>query len=176
MERLKMIKDKLINCVESQVSDLSKTNAEELGEVVDMIKDIEETIYYATITKAMKENEEEKDRMYYPVMYTGPRYYTGNRMPSTRYYEDDNDDYYYVRNKVYPKDLMRDYREGRSGEYRRTYMESKEMHEAKEKQMHDLEKYLHELSGDVMDMVKDSTPEEKQVLSQKLETLADKIK
>ena len=76
---------------------------------------------------------------------------------------------------VYPREL-RDYREGRSGNSRRMYMESKEMHEGKEKQMMELEKYMKELSGDMMEMINDATPEEKEILSQKLSTLADKIK
>ena len=75
---------------------------------------------------------------------------------------------------VYPREL-RDYREGRSGNSRRMYMESKEMHEGKEKQMAELEKYMQEFSGDVMEMINDATPEEKQILSQKLATLAEKI-
>jgi hypothetical protein len=78
-------------------------------------------------------------------------------------------------NNVYPREL-RDYREGRSGNSRRMYMESKEMHEGKEKQMAELEKYMQELSGDIMEMINDATPEEKQILSQKMSTLAEKIK
>ena len=42
--------------------------------------------------------------------------------------------------------------------------------------MHELEKYMQELSHDVMDMINDSSPEEKQILSQKLMTLAEKVK
>ena len=76
---------------------------------------------------------------------------------------------------VYPREI-RDYREGRSGSSRRSYMESKEMHEGKEKQMMELEKYMKELSGDVMEMINDATPEEKEILSQKLNTLAEKIR
>ena len=154
-----MMKEKLMTCVESQLGDLSNTNAEELGEVVDMIKDLEETIYYCTVVEAMEkrsEEDEKRERMYYPIMYYGSAYDRGMR------------DY----DMVYP----RDYREGRSGSSRRMYMESKEMHEGKEKQMHELEKYIHELSEDVMDMINDATPEEKEMLSHKLTTLAEKIK
>lgn len=72
MERLKAMKDRLISCVESQINDLSSANAEELGEAVDMIKDLEETIYYCTVVKAMEEKDEKENKeiMYYPVMYT----------------------------------------------------------------------------------------------------------
>ncbi len=50
------------------------------------------------------------------------------------------------------------------------------MHEGKEKQMMELEKYMKELSGDMMEMINDATPEEKEILSPKLSTLAEKIK
>ena len=99
-------------------------------------------------------------RYYYPEpYYYGDAYSRGMR------------DY----GNVYPREL-RDYREGRSGNSRRMYMESKEMHEGKEKQMMELEKYMKELSGDMIEMINDATPEEKEILSQKLSTLAEKIK
>lgn len=174
MERLKAMKERLISCVEGQLNDLSKTDAEELGEVVDMIKDLEETIYYCTVVEAMEEKEKEPQRemMYYPVMYYDDR----RRDSEGKYYYGDA----YTRGmrdyaNVYPREI-RDYREGRSGNSRRMYMESKEMHEGKEKQMMELEKYMKELSGDIMEMIDDATPEERQSLSQKLLTLAEKIK
>ena len=197
MERLKMMKEKLMSCVESQLNDLSNVNAKELGEAVDMIKDLEETIYYCTVVKAMEDKEKEPSRemMYYPVMY-----YNGNNSSNGgnsnsggngrvysegRYYYPmyNYDSSYYgdaysrgMRDyaNVYPREI-RDYREGRSGSSRRSYMESKEMHEGKEKQMAELEKYMKELAGDMMEMIDDATPEEKQMLSQKLNTLAEKI-
>lgn len=75
MERLKAMKERLMSCVEGQLNDLHNTDAEELGEVVDMIKDLEEAIYYCKVVEAMEEKEKEPSRemMYYPVMY-----YNGN--------------------------------------------------------------------------------------------------
>ena len=71
MERLKAMKERLMTCVESQMGDLSQTNAEELGEVVDMIKDLEETIYYASVVKAMEDRKEEsrdvRERRQHPL-------------------------------------------------------------------------------------------------------------
>jgi hypothetical protein len=71
MERLKAMKERLMSCVEGQLDDLHNADAEELGEVVDMIKDLEETIYYCTVVEAMegKEKEPSREMMYYPVMY-----------------------------------------------------------------------------------------------------------
>jgi hypothetical protein len=70
----------------------------------------------------------------------------------------------------------RDMREGSSPVYRKMYMESKELHHDKAKQMHELENYMQELSKDITDMIKDASPEEKQMLQQKLTTLSSKIK
>ena len=210
MERLKAMKDRLISCVESQINDLSAANAEELSEAVDMIKDLEETIYYCTVVKAMEDKEKNGDRevMYYPVMYYnndnngGSRNYSdydtnergnnargnGRGYTEGRYYfpkyNYGYDPMYYGSaydrgmrdyDMVYPREI-RDYREGRSGNSRRMYMESKEKHEGKEKQMMELEMYMKELNQDITEMINDASPEEKQILSQKLNTLADKIK
>lgn len=54
MERIKTMKNQLINSAITQFEHLDKVNTNELGEVIDMIKDLEEVIYYATVTKAMK--------------------------------------------------------------------------------------------------------------------------
>lgn len=53
-ERLKYIQDALLQEVEKHIDNLPYVNAEEMGEVIDMIKDIEEAIYYCTITKSME--------------------------------------------------------------------------------------------------------------------------
>ena len=44
MERLKQMKEMLISCVQGQLSDLQNANTEELGEAIDMIKDLSEAI------------------------------------------------------------------------------------------------------------------------------------
>ena len=58
MERLKAMKEMLMACAEGQMTHLEEVDAKELGEVVDMIKDLEETIYYCTIVEAMKQPKE----------------------------------------------------------------------------------------------------------------------
>lgn len=151
MERLKTIKDVLIAQVQSQLGNLQQVDTNELGEVVDMIKDIEEAIYYCTITKAMEQSEkddysETKKDIPYPQ-------YREQEMPIE----------------------FRDYREGNSPKQRKMYMESKELHKDKETQMKELERYMQELTSDIIDMIKDATPEEKQLLQKKISTLAAKI-
>ena len=60
MEHLIEMKQKLVECVECQMEDLTHVNTHELGEVIDMIKDIDEAIYYCT--KAHKIHEEDMEK------------------------------------------------------------------------------------------------------------------
>lgn len=69
----------------------------------------------------------------------------------------------------------RDSREGRSGQMRRSYMESKENGKDKGEKMKELENYMKELSTDVTEMISDASPEEKTMLRQKLQMLTQKI-
>lgn len=54
MDKLKEVQEVLISAVADQVADLNRASAHELGEVVDIIKDIEEIEYYCSIIKAME--------------------------------------------------------------------------------------------------------------------------
>jgi hypothetical protein len=133
MERLKSMKEALVNCAQSNMSNLATVNAEELGEVVDMIKDLEEAIYYHTITESMKGNGSEEES-YYTERRSAPVYnyysdYTyGGRSGSMGYSDGKRQTPGESRNYMehdFPM-MMRDYREGRSGSSRKSYMESKE--------------------------------------------------
>jgi predicted house-cleaning noncanonical NTP pyrophosphatase (MazG superfamily) len=54
MHKLIEMKDHLTHCAYEEITEhLDEADTGELGEVIDMIKDLEEAIYYATITKAM---------------------------------------------------------------------------------------------------------------------------
>ena len=54
MHKLKSIKDSLICQAHAQMEHLECVDAKELGEVIDMIKDVEEAMYYHTIVEAME--------------------------------------------------------------------------------------------------------------------------
>ena len=232
MEQLKSMKKMLTSCVEGQLTHLDTVDAKELGEAIDMIKDLSEAIYYCTITESMekKDKEPQSQMMYYPIMYypekegntdgrdMGRREYYIPRYDEDVYYRDMDKMkgrmYYnggtgsnsggsssssgnsssgnsgssngsssnnsgtrgYTEYPMYLGDMMRDSREGRSGQSRKMYMESKEMHKDKAAQMQELEKYAQELTTDMVDMIKDATPEEKQYLSNRIAALATKIK
>ena len=49
-DALKMMEKQLISCTQGQLGDISKVDTHELGEAIDMIKDLSEAIYYCTIT------------------------------------------------------------------------------------------------------------------------------
>ena len=197
MERLKNMKETLLSAAQSQMGNLAAADTKELGQVIDMIKDLEEAIYYCSITEAMKENKEKEkySQMYYQERYLpipmmnemyqrdmdrnsyGRMYYPdrimNNRDESTnrgnsRYYTERDWDMYPIN--------TRDGREGRSPLSRKSYMEAKELHQGKEIQMKELDKYIQELGHDITEMIQDASPEEKQMLQQKISALATKLK
>lgn len=229
IERLKRMKETLASCIEGQLGNLKEVDAKELGEVVDMVKDLEEAIYYCTITKSMEEAE--KKEKHTEHHYYTPMYYRDMDRGSGRMYYPEDDMMYY---RGQPRDSegrftdtrnysggssggsdssggrgssggggnssggggnsssgnsggsrqyreiefpvqMRDEREGRSPMSRKMYMESKEMHKDKATKIRDLENYTKELGDDIIEMIQDASPEEKQTLEKKLTGLATKI-
>ena len=150
MKRLRRIEDTLIDVVENQMCRLEEVDAKELGEAIDMIKDIEEAIYYCTVTEAMEGKG-----------YSGwePKHETHHSETSKTHME--------------PEEW--DQREGKSHKNRKMYMEAKETHQDKVTQMRELEKQMQELSQEIVDMINDASPEEKQYLEKKLTTLATKV-
>jgi hypothetical protein len=83
MERLKHMKESLMCCVENQLNHLESVDAKELGEAIDMIKDLEEAIYYKTVVDAMHEQPKKEDHMSYRDMDrgNGRMYYDTNWYP-----------------------------------------------------------------------------------------------
>ena len=225
MEMLKSMKDTLMCCAQGQMGHLESVDAKELGEVVDMIKDLEEAMYYCTITESMKKAEEGGNgghynttvyysepgyyrdmdkmhgRMYYPMYNDGrmyqPMYDDGGTMYNDgRMYADGSSSSggsgssgssnggssssnggrrnYHERQMPYDM-IMRDHREGQSPMSRRRYMEAKEMKHDKNVQLQELEKYIKELSNDVVEMIEDASPEEKKYLANRMASLAQKV-
>jgi hypothetical protein len=195
-ERLKHMKEMLLCAAEAQLSHLDEVDAEELGEVVDMIKDLEEAEYYCAVVKAMEESEkyEHEDMMYYggregnhskwkekdmTTWRDDRRYYDGrgghntSSNPGHMSGESGNGNSYYTE-REFPH-AFEDPREGKSYRSRRMYIESKEMHQDKSSQMKELEKYMQELASDIVEMVEDASTEERQYLSKKISALAAKL-
>ena len=205
MEQLKKMKECLTGMVESQIyGNIENVDTKELGEAVDMIKDLAEAIYYCTVTEAMEEggdghkrSHDSHSKMYsskrpmpydsnYPVEYYDPRYrmrppmmYSdggGQMGGGARYYSEDNMNMYPESvGHVYRNGGMYDPREGRSGQRRKMYMDGKGVKD-KSHQMQELDVYMQELAADMTEMIQDASPEEKQLLQAKISSLAAKIK
>lgn len=224
-KRLMAMKQNLASAIEAQLCNLSEVDCEELGQAIDMLKDLEEALYFCTITEAMngegkgkgnveieyeghKKNGHSQmngnDQMYYggSQMYMGsPMMYadgsngndsssggSSNGGSSTSYYGGNDQMYYQGRDSQgrytsgrgssrsdYSEPMMyRDEREGRSPQNRRMYMEAKGSKD-KATQLRELEKYMQELTSDMVEMIQDSSPEEKQYLEKKISALASKI-
>lgn len=233
-ERIKHIKENLMACIEGQMCNIYEADAEELGEAIDMLKDLEEALYYCTITEAMegkkygneyefemKSNNKESSQMYnrgYYPMYArdmddrggrgdGNESRSGGNRPSRSYERMYEDGMSYERGgqgQSYQRGggqgggsssgggqggsgggssssyfsemmMMRDPREGRSPESRRMYLESKHSGHDKASQLRELEKYMQELTSDMVEMIQEASTEEKQYLEKKISALAAKI-
>lgn len=197
MEQLRNIEQCLIGTVQGQMGDLKKVNAKEMGEVIDMIKDLEEAMYYCSIIEAMEKTSEKEEHSQTPMNIS---YYMegGNGTSNGTHYYDgqsrNNDSSHTIRNYVpymeYAPYMMRDkdWREGhlnyedggtsgngRSYYSRRMYMEGKNSGADDQKSMKDLDHYIKDLGEDLVEMINKATPEEKQVLSNKLAQLSTKV-
>ena len=82
MDQLKTIKEQLIAQIQGQMGDLKCVDTHELGEVIDMVKDIAQAEYYCEIYKQMKEHGAEEPTSNNNYYYT-ERYY-----PTPDYYRD----------------------------------------------------------------------------------------
>lgn len=186
MERLKHMEEALMSCVQAQLSHLDTVDTEELGQVIDMIKDLEQAKYYCSIVKAMEEAEEDEtkemshhhrdmDRVYGRMYYEGPNGDFKGRYPWKKRDRDEDWECY----PFYPEQGreidIRDSREGRSPVTRRMYMESKQLHKDKTEKVKELEQYMQELSEDIVEMIDGASPEERQVLEKKMTSLTNKI-
>ena len=180
MEELKTMKQQFISAVQGELArGINKVDAHEMGEVVDMIKDLSEAIYYCSVTDAMDKSSQE-DKEYYMEKYMPSKYYT----PYPRYYDERNRDMEMYSGRMYftePKvnvstrsNYARDMREGRSPMSRRMFMETKNSGSA-ESSMKELEHYLKDLSEDIVEMIENLNNEERIIVKQKLSALANKI-
>lgn len=179
-------------------SGIDAVDTHEFGEVVDAIKDLNDSIYRATIVKAMKDAEEEDEKAEEFARLSGDSdrmYYGGRKHSSMRYY---GTPYYRDPQRTgYIPDTYRDermyYTENSSATMprngtsmsrydtaRRNYTETRDAHKGnttddKEAKMHELENYLNEISSDISELVSNMTPEEKNLARSRINVLATKI-
>ena len=176
IDRLKTMKEQLESCVQSQLGNLEKVDAKQLGQAIDMIKDLSEAIYYCTITQSMEKVDKQKEQASVNNInyYTTPEYRGMERAGGYMYYPSGNGGQNTGSTSYYTP-MVHDPRQGKSPMRRRMYMEGKEMHKDMKSQLQELEAYMHELSSDITEMIKDASPQERRSLKEKMTTLASKI-
>lgn len=206
IKRMHEMIEKLTKCAEMELEKgIDKIDAEEMGEVTDMIKDLAEAEYYSKISKAMDESEYGEDYDYRGAYdeyerkgYRGQprdskgRYMSRRKgyMPMMRDYDWDNmqmdRDMDREHGKMYytePMTMRNDnqtHSESRYDRARRGYEESKAMHksgsvEDKKKNMESLEHYMKELSEEMAELIESMDASEKTMVRSKLQTLAQKV-
>lgn len=201
MEQLKAIKSTLVSLVQSQLGDIQHTDAKELGEVVDMIKDLEEAMYYCAIVEAMEKSKEEgsedmavRSRMgyteYFPhgeydwdAMGWQPYYYyQQSGRGSANQYGGSNSRSTGTR-MGYGEGSMSGQggnQGGSSGQGSTAYYGGPNYyyHDSKEHMSGDLKevnRYLSELNDELPKMMEKSSPEEKKMVSEKLQQITTKV-
>ena len=233
--------EKLTKCAEMEFEKgVENVDTKEMGEVVDIIKDLAEAMYYRTLVVAMEDSEYGEDYDEYGPMEDGRRGYRGQPRSKTsgrymsrgdgrrsnrgrRGYEEMGDyemtpEMYRMYSPEYYRDMDRmdgkmyysggssssgnmstqggsmggsqggsrgysegrDSREGRNGQSRRSYMETKEMHkgntpEDKEAKRKELDKWMTDIGSDIKELVHDMSAEEKQTAKTKLTNLANTL-
>lgn len=146
VNRLKWMEEALVDVIEMQFCNLDTVCTKELGEAVDIIKDLEEAIYYHTITKAMQEEKKNTSSTW-----------KEEGMSET------------IVKEEWDQWL------GTSPHSRKKYMEAKDSGKDKAVQLRELEKYAQELHNDIMNMIADTSLEEKTYMEKKITALASKI-
>ena len=201
IKRMHDMIEKLTKCAEMELEKgIENIDAEEMGEVTDMIKDLAEAEYYAKISKAMDESEYGVDYDYMGAYdehsrkgYRGQPRDSKGRYMRRRYTEPmhmmPNDDWDWD-NMEYNRDMDRmsenrmyytePMSESKYDMAKHNYMKSREMHkdnspESKQHKMKELENYMKELSSDITDMITDMTPEERSMVKQKISMLVQKM-
>ena len=206
IKRIHEMIEKLTKCAEMELEKgVENINAEEMGEVTDMIKDLAEAEYYSKISKAMDEAEYGEDydyrgaydeherkgyrgqmrdskgrymsrrKGYMPMMYD----YDWDNMQMDRDMDREHGKMYYTE-PMTMRNNNQTHSESRYDRARRGYEETKSMHkdnspESKQMKMKSLEDYMKSLAEDVTDMVNDMSPEEKSLMKQKMSVLMQKI-
>lgn len=196
--------EKLSECAKCELDKgIESIDTKEMGEVAEIIKELCEAEYYAKVSKAMYEHDFDNAE---EIMDEGRRGYRGQPRDSRgrymrrgyqkmipEYYRDmDMDDgrmYYTSGSSMgsssgnsmgYNDGMMRDMREGRNGQSRRGYVETKEMHkgnteEDKMAKKRELDKWMSDFSSDVKELVGDMTAEEKTLLKTRLNNLQSSL-
>lgn len=164
MKHLIEMKKKLVACAEEHMEDLCAVDTEELGAVIDMIKDLEEGIFYCI----MGHHQLEKDAAATTALHHCCHC---DGVEDIDLLDEEHEPF------MKKEHMAATYgeKEGHSFMKRKSYLEAKESKKDKVVLMKELEEYMKDLSTDITDMIKDATLEERQLLEKRLQALAAKI-
>jgi hypothetical protein len=84
-EQIVRIQDALIALAESHLGHLEQVDAKEYGELIDMIKDLDEAMYYCTVTEAMEGKDWSKGHTMYMDRPDWDYYKEPKRYPNMNY-------------------------------------------------------------------------------------------
>ena len=180
--------EKLSECACAELSSgIENVNTCEMGQVIDMIKDLADAEYHARISKAMEEADEDDRRYYDEYRYKSGRFAPKGHGMRRGYNETP---YWHMTPEMYhdwdpDRDMDRDkhgrmyYTEPKSSSRydmaRRGYTDARDTHKDKDTKMHELESYMTELGKDVSDLISGMSPEERTLAKSKLATLINKM-
>ena len=185
MHRMKEFMEKLEECAKCEFDKgLKQVDTNEMGKVIDMIKDCAMTLYYYTCYEAMKREEMEWDeeRKYYPRL----RDSRGRFMKSRRGYEEppymhmmDMDGMYdvdYDMGRMYYPDVNENMKHSKYGKSYDEYMEGRKHYSIsdasqKQERMKMLDEYTKDLTQSINKILEDVSQEEKSMLRSKLTKL-----
>ena len=204
MHRMKEFMEKLEECAKSEFEKgLQHVDTDEMGKVIDMIKDCAETMYYYTCYEAMKKEEEEweEDRKYYRGQsrdkmgrYTSSRKRMGRKgydEPPYMYVPDWDVElrdidygvgrmYYTDSNQSDNQQMNNDMQSSRYGSSYDKYMENRKHYSKadpnhKQERIKMMEEYTKDLVDSVSKVMEDVSQEEKAMLRSKLTKLVNSI-
>ena len=126
MEKLKDICKRVEEIVSAEISKgVESIDTKELGEAIDMIKDLKEAMYYGSVVKAMEESEEEDKLMQKMGMSNEMRMYRGQpRNERGQFKADGRPNRYYnatMMPEVYSMDMYDKMPNNMQEEYKRGY-------------------------------------------------------
>nr|DAK93086.1 MAG TPA: hypothetical protein [Caudoviricetes sp.] len=186
--------EKLSECAKAEFDKgMEHIDADEMGKVTDMLKDLAEAMYYRVLTEEMEEDSGRRFYDDYRYKTTGRFAPKGKGTYVGRHgYEEPP--YWHMTPEMY-RDMDKSYgrmyftepatmdggrTESRYDTAKRHYTETRDMHrentkEDKEHKMKALDEYIKELAGDITDMIDGMTAEEKALAKSKLSTLVTKM-
>lgn len=178
MHRMKEFMEKLEEAAKCQFDKgIHCVDTEEMGKVIDMIKDCAMTMYYYTVYEEMKEEEEWERKGYNPYRYASGRFAPkgrGRRMgfeePPYWHMMPEHEKAEWMLDRDMDMDMGRMYtgtKPSRYGYSHDEYIREKQAHpgmddSSKQMRMNKLNKYLDDLTEMAKETVVGMSPEEKQ--------------